>query len=101
RGDRLFIAHAVLKTAEDGARPQYRLQLLDGVQRVVTLDGKEDIVEGTPGLGDARPSGEHRLVTHLAGGDHPDAVAGDGRHVRLTPHQSDLTPGLGQTRPQQ
>src|SRR6266849_9601221 len=98
RRDRFFVSHAILKTAEDRARAQHQLQLLDRVQRVVALDGEEDIIEWADRLGDGwsrRPDG---LAADLARRDHAHPVASDGLDMGGTPHQRDLTAGLGQAR---
>ena len=97
----LFVSHAVLKTAQNRARAQHQLQLLDRVQRVVTLDGQEDVVKWTAGIGEGRPRRPDRLAADFAGHDHAHAAARDGLHVFLTPHQGDLTAGLRQARAEQ
>src|SRR6266576_4816288 len=96
RGNRLFVSDAVLKTAEDRPRAQHQLQLLDRVQGVVALDGQEDVIEWTTGIGEGRARRSDRLATDLAGHDHAHTVARDGLDVRWATHQRDLTAGLSQ-----
>jgi hypothetical protein len=96
QGNRFFVAHAILKTAEDRARAQHQLQLLDRVQRVVPLDREEDVIEGTHSLGNALPSRPDQLIADLAGRHKSDPVAGDRLDVGLASHKGDLAAALGQ-----
>src|SRR2546421_1137792 len=94
--DRLLIADTVLETADDRARLEHRLELLERVDGVVALHGEDDIIKRPAGLGDTGARRQYGLAADLAGDHHSNPVAGDRLDVRLAADERDLAPRLRQ-----